>query len=166
MIRAKLMRDAQAARGAVIPFPKACAPAGIGRAPLSAKERLLLEEARWWLVKSRLTARAVVDEACFLLANGMPHDACAYGTAFFRLLGIHAKRRVHFHAAGIETVTVDERWFLQLLDAAFNEDGERLGILLGWRLARSAERRASFLIGELAEILTKRDLEDGEIVVI
>ena len=143
----------------VIPFPNACEPAPNKPILLDADDQALLEAARWWLIKSRLTAKAAVEEACFLLASGIPAEASAYATAFFRLLDVHAKRELRFFTVGVKAVTNDELWFLQLLNAAVaNEDVETL---IGWRLDVSAQRRATFLICQLGRLLQKSDLESG-----
>jgi len=160
------MRKSASEGGTVIPFPRASAPLEVKPATLRARDRVVLEAARWWVIKSKLTARAVAEEACFILAQGMACETSAYATAFFRLVDIHAKRRLHFFTVGIETITRDERWFLQLIRVAVDDDHESVAALLGWRLEASAQRRAAFLIGQLAQILRKKDLESGENVII
>ena len=150
----------------VIPFPNACEPSPAHQGPLNAGDRALLEAARWWLIKSKLTPRAVIDEACFLLANGIPCETSAYASAFFRLLDVHAKREVQFFAIGVRAVTSDELWFLQLLNAAIYDDRDSVDTLIGWRLDAPAWRRAVFLISQLGQLLQKNDLENGGDVVI
>ena len=158
---AKTAPDAEVKSRKVIPFPNACAPSAVGEVALGTNDRALLEAARWWVIKSKLTARAIIDEACFLLANGIPSEASAYATAFFRLADMHAKRELRFYALSVKATTDDERWFLQLVNAAIDEDHDSAATLLGWRLEASAQRRAMFLIGQLAQILQKSDLENG-----
>lgn len=145
----------------VIPFPNACEPAPNKPILLDADDQALLEAARWWLIKSRLTAKAVVDEACFLLASGMPAEASAYATAFFRLLDVHAKRELRFFTVGVKAVTNDELWFLQLLNATITDEQDSVETLVGWRVDSSAQRRATFLICQLGRLLQKSDLENG-----
>ena len=79
---------------------------------------------------------------------------------------MHAKRELRFYALSVKATTDDERWFLQLVNAAIDEDHDSAATLLGWRLEVSAQRRAMFLIGQLAQILQKSDLENGESVFI
>ena len=105
--------------------------------------------------------RAVIDEACFLLANGVASEASAYATAFFRLLDTHAKRELRFFAVGVKAVTNDELWFLQLLKASLSYDDDSVSALIGWRIDVSAKRRATFLIGQLGRLLQESDLESG-----
>ena len=150
----------------VIPFPNACEPAPVKPVLLDTADQALLEAARWWLIKSRLTAKAVVEEACFLLASGIPSEASAYATAFFRLLDIHARREVRFFTVGVKAVTNDELWFLQLLKAAIDDDHDSVETLIGWRMDMSARRRATFLVCQLGQLLQQNDLEsDGNVVI-
>lgn len=165
-MNAKSVAKEESENGAVIPFPNACAPAPVDHAPLDDHDRALLEAARWWLIKSRLTAKAVVEEACFLLSKGIRSEASAYATAFFRLLDLHAKRELRFFAVGVEEVTDDERWFLQLLNAAIDEDHDSVEALVAWRLDARAQRRGTFLMLQLGRFLEKIDLEKGENVFI
>ncbi len=150
----------------VIPFPNACEPAPNNPVLLDAADQALLEAARWWLIKSRLTAKAAVEEACFLLAVDIPSEASAYATAFFRLLDTHAKRELRFFTVGVKAVTNDELWFLQMLNAAVVEDHENVEALIGWRVASLAQRRATFLIVQLGRLLQGNDLESADDVVI
>ena len=153
-------RAAEPRKPGVIPFPNACAPFAAFPSMLDVEERALLEAARWWLIRSRLTPKAIVDEACFLLSNGIPCEASAYGTAFFRLLDLHASRDLKVFAIGVTPITDDERWLLQLLKAAMDEDDETVGILIGWRVAAKARRRAVFLISQLGLLLQGDGLEN------
>lgn len=144
---------------AVIPFPNACAPFDAHPALLDAEEETLLEAARWWLIRSRLTPRAVVDEACFLLGHGLPCEVSAYGTAFFRVLDLHASRDLKVFSSGVTPITDDERWLLQLLKAAREDDDETISILIGWRVTPKAQRRAIFLVSQLGQLLRENPLE-------
>lgn len=160
----KRVPDPKARNQTVIPFPNACAPSEVQGSLLNTADRASLEAARWWLVKSRLTAKTVIDEACFLLANGIPCDASAYGTAFFRLLDIHAQRKLRFFAVGVEAVSNDEHWCLQLINAAIDGDDDSVETLTRWWLDASAQRRATFLIFQLAQLLQESRLDsDGDI---
>lgn len=150
----------------VIPFPNACEPAPASPVLLDAHDQALLESARWWLIRSRLTAKTAVEEACFLLASDIPSAASAYATAFFRLLDTHAKRELRFFTVGVKAVTNDELWFLQMLNAAIADDHENAETLIGWRIDASAQRRATFLVGQLGRLLRKNDLESAGDVVI
>jgi len=150
----------------VIPFPNACAPAPSNPVLLDADDQASLEAARWWLIKSRLTPKTVIDEACFLLANGIAAEASAYAKAFFRLLDMHAKRELRFLAVGVRAVTNDELWFLQLLKAARADEDGNIEALIGWRLDVSARRRATFLMSQLGRLLQEGDLESDDDVAI
>lgn len=166
MMKLKRVPDPEVGNQTVIPFPNACAPSE-GRGPLlSAADRASLEAARWWLIKSRLTAKAIIDEACFLLASGIPSDASAYGTAFFRLLDIHAQRKLHFFASGVEAVSKDELWYLQLINAAIDGDDDSVETLTRWWLDAAAQRRATFLIIQLAQLLQESHLDSDDDVTI
>lgn len=144
----------------IIPFPNACAPFSAHPVVLDREEEILLEAARWWLIKSRLTPRAVIDEACFLLGHGIPCEVSAYGTAFFRLLDLHASRDLKVFMSGVMPITDDERWLLQLLKAAMDEDDETVAILIGWRVVPQARRRAIFLASQLGQLLRDESLEN------
>lgn len=156
----------KAGSSVVIPFPNACEPAPTNPVQLDAADQALLEAARWWLIKSRLTAKVAVEEACFLLASDIPSESSAYATAFFRLLDTHAKRELRFYTVGVKVVTNDELWFLQMLKAAVGEDHDSVEALLGWRVEPLAQRRATFLIAQLGRLLKENDLESDDNVVI
>ncbi|MEM8950128.1 MAG: hypothetical protein AAGC99_12435 [Pseudomonadota bacterium] len=161
-----LMSNPEPLDRVVIPFPNACEPAPARPVLLDAEDQALLEAARWWLIRSRLTAKAVVEEACFLLAGDIPSEASAYATAFFRLLDTHAKRELRFFTVGVKAVTNDELWFLQMLNAAMNGDHANAETLVGWRVGAAAQRRAAFLICQLGRLLQKNDLEcSGDVVI-
>lgn len=149
--------NSKAGSRAVIPFPNACEPAPAVPIALDEDERARLEAARWWLIKSRLTARAVIDEACFLLAHAIPCETSAFGIAFFRLLDLHAKRDLQCFAIGIEAITHDERWLLQMLRAGMDKDEGTVSELVGWRVAKPAHRRAQFLVMQLGKLLREGD---------
>jgi hypothetical protein len=120
---------------------------------LGPEERELLTRLRWWLVDSKLIARASIEEACFVLRSEAEVHADAYGVALFRLLNDHARRRLAFYGPEVEACSDDERWLLRLLALAQVEDEPGIRAMIAWRIAPTAHRRARFLLEGLGRLL-------------
>ncbi len=134
--------DARARRGAP------AAPTAASRAELPILRTLIdaarLRPAVAWSAVERLAVSAPPGSSADALAG-----------ALLTLLRLGARRAITLHAAQAATLSLDECWLAQLLDAARRDDEASLRALVAFRLDRAARRPAIGLARRLASALDR-----------
>lgn len=105
-----------------------------------------LNRLRLSAMRCRASARVDVSEACILLCVDEAQSAFRFEEALLRSLHQGFGRKPRFYAVGAKEESFDERWLLQVLDAAEQGDMVSVEFLVRSRIAKTMQRSIRFLI--------------------
>ena len=110
-----------------------------------------LNHLRFTAMGCRAKPRTGLFEACALLHANNEASRQAHAEALMRCLGEALGKPARLHASGVEELTFDERWLVQLGVASARRDEASLRFLLQSRVGREHRRLISFLVGRISE---------------
>ena len=141
--------------GTLLPLP-GCPTFGrpAGAETLSASERIDLDRLRWMALRSQLTPRPDLEQACFLLAGETGVSFERFSIAFFRGLAAQSRRKMVFYRPGAVALSEDEVWLMRLLGAWRRGEAAGAGALVAWRVEPAGQRWLRFLSAGVARTLS------------
>ena len=105
-----------------------------------------LNRLRLSAMRCRARARVDVSEACDLLCVDEAQSELRFEEALLRSLHQGLGRKPRFYAVGAGEESFDERWLLQVLDAAERGDMASVEFLIRSRIDKIMQRSIRFLI--------------------
>ncbi|PLS22609.1 hypothetical protein [Neptunicoccus cionae] len=105
-----------------------------------------LNRLRLSAMRCRARARVDVSEACNLLCVDEAQSELRFEEALLRSLHQGLGRKPRFYAVGAAEESFDERWLLQVLDAAERGDMTSVEFLVRSRIDKTMQRSIRFLI--------------------
>lgn len=90
-------------------------------------------------------------EACALLHREQDKTQQAHAEALMRCLNEALGKPARLYAPGVEEMTFDESWLLQLCLASARQDNASVDFLVQSRIARENRRLITFLIGSITD---------------
>lgn len=120
-------------------------------APVAAEAFAFLNHLRFVTMDCRVKPRTDLFEACALLKVSKAASRNAHAEALMRCLAEALGRPARLYAPGVQELTFDEQWLVQLGRACTSGDEDSLRFLLSSRVAFENRRLVRFLVGRIAE---------------
>jgi len=127
------------------------APVDLKRAPLKPNLRPFLNHLRLVALECRSKARSDLFEACALLSISKDDARKAHAEALMRCLDQALGKRPVLFRPGVDEISFDEAWLIQLATALNAQDHDSASFLLNSRIARHNRRQIRFLVGQVSE---------------
>ena len=118
---------------------------------ISDESRNMLNHLRVVGMKCRAAARADMFEACALLATDKKKARIAHADVLMRCLRAALGKHPHIFTPGTESLSFDEAWLVELIEAAARNDQPSFTFLLRSRVLPHARRSMTFLTSRISE---------------
>ncbi|MEL6922332.1 MAG: hypothetical protein AAFO77_15190 [Pseudomonadota bacterium] len=118
---------------------------------LSAADEAFLNHLRFVAMSCRVKPRTDLFQACALLQVQRIASCEAHADALMRCLQEALGQPARLHAPGLDELTFDEMWLLELGRATTRGDEDSIVFLLGRRVATEHRRLVRFLVARISE---------------
>lgn len=115
------------------------------------KSTAFLNHLRFVSMGCRSKPRTDLFKACALLHTDPDSTRSAHAEALMRCLNEALGKPARLHAPGVDEISFDEAWLVQLHAACCRQDNASLTFLLTSRVAQKHRRMVSFLIRQISE---------------
>lgn len=117
----------------------------------SPESTAFLNHLRFVSMGCRAKPRTDLFKACALLHSDNVVSRSAHADALMRCLNEALGKPARLHAPGVDEMSFDEAWLVQLDAACRRQDNASLTFLLTSRVAQKHRRMVSFLIHQISE---------------